>query len=153
MTKERLHRFASLFLRVALGTAFLSAVADRLGLWGPPGTPGVAWGNVEYFMVYTGNLNPYLPDPLIPALGWLVTTAEIAFGVALLIGWRTREVAFGSGCLLLAFGMAMALTTGVKGPFDYSVFSASAGAFLLAAYPNGWWSVDAALSGAKSGRV
>ena len=149
MTEGRLHRWASLFLRIALGTAFLSAVADRLGLWGPPGTPGVAWGNMEQFMVYTGTLNPYLTGPLIPAVGWFVTAAEIAFSVGLFIGWRTRDVAFGSGCLLLAFDIAMTFTTGVKGPFDYSVFTASAGAFLLAVYPSGWLSVDAALSGAK----
>ncbi len=150
MTERRLHYVASLFLRVALGTAFLSAVADRLGLWGPPGAPGVAWGSIEHFLDYTATLNPYLPGPLIAALGWLVTIAEMAFGVALIIGWRTRDVAFGSGCLLLAFAIAMALTTGVKGPFDYSVFTASAGAFLLAAHPSARWSIDAMLSGAKA---
>ncbi len=32
------------FLRIALAAGFLSAAADRVGLWGAPGTPGVAWG-------------------------------------------------------------------------------------------------------------
>ena len=31
---------AAIFLRFALAAGFLSAVADRFGLWGPPGTPG-----------------------------------------------------------------------------------------------------------------
>ena len=30
-------RYASVFLRLALGAAFLSGVADRFGLWGPAG--------------------------------------------------------------------------------------------------------------------
>ena len=41
----RLTRFAATALRVALAAGFLSAVADRFGLWGMPGTPGVAWGD------------------------------------------------------------------------------------------------------------
>jgi hypothetical protein len=31
---------AAVFLRLALAAGFLSGVADRFGLWGPPGTPG-----------------------------------------------------------------------------------------------------------------
>ena len=42
--KKRLVGIAVLLLRVALAVAFLSAVADRLGLWGPAGTGGVEWG-------------------------------------------------------------------------------------------------------------
>jgi hypothetical protein len=44
------------FLRLALATGFLSAGADRLGLWGPRGTPGVAWGGFDSFLAYTGKL-------------------------------------------------------------------------------------------------
>ena len=36
---------SSVFLRFALGFSFLSAVADRFGLWGAFGEPRVAWGN------------------------------------------------------------------------------------------------------------
>ena len=32
---------ATVSLRIALALAFLSAVADRFGLWGKPGEPGV----------------------------------------------------------------------------------------------------------------
>lgn len=35
--------FSSAFLRDALGLGFLSALADRFGLWGPFGTPNVSW--------------------------------------------------------------------------------------------------------------
>ena len=36
---ERLGSFSSVFARLALGLGFLSAVADRLGWWGPLGRP------------------------------------------------------------------------------------------------------------------
>lgn len=49
---------AAVFLRLALAAGFLSAVADRLGLWGPPGTPGVAWGGFGPFLAYTGRPVP-----------------------------------------------------------------------------------------------
>jgi hypothetical protein len=35
-------KFVSVYVRLALGTAFLSAVADRFGLWGPPGARNVS---------------------------------------------------------------------------------------------------------------
>jgi len=36
--------------------------------------------------------------------------------------------------LLALFGAAMAISFGIKSPLDYSVFSASAGALVLALY-------------------
>jgi hypothetical protein len=39
---EALRGPATVFLRLALGVAFLSAVADRFGLWGPAGAKNVA---------------------------------------------------------------------------------------------------------------
>jgi hypothetical protein len=41
-------------------------------------------------------------------------------------------VALASAALLALFGTAMAISLGPKSPLDYSVFSASAGALLLA---------------------
>lgn len=130
----QIKRYFPIYLRVALGIAFLSAVADRFGLWGAPGTPGVAWGNFQHFLDYTATLNPYLPTSLIPPLGWFVTGAELTLGLALIAGYRKRITALLSGFLLLAFALGMTIGTGIKAPLDYSVFSASAGAFLLAAW-------------------
>jgi hypothetical protein len=45
-------------------------------------------------------------------------------------------VALGSAVLLALFGIAMAISFGIKSPLDYSVFSASAGALVLAFYQN-----------------
>jgi len=41
----RFATFSSAFLRLALGISFLSAVADRFGLWGVYGQPNVSWGS------------------------------------------------------------------------------------------------------------
>ncbi len=125
-------RPSALFVRIALGTAFLSAVADRFGLWGAPGAPNVAWGGFGPFVAYTARLNPFLPAGFAPALAWLATAAEVGLGVALLVGFRVRSVALASGALLLAFAFAMTVSVGIKAPLDASVFTAAAGAFLLA---------------------
>jgi hypothetical protein len=48
-----------------------------------------------------------------------------------------------SGLLLLAFAFGMTLGTGIKSALNASVFSASAGAFLLATRRDYPWSLDA----------
>ena len=118
---------SSVFLRFALGLSFLSAVADRFGLWGQFGQPNVSWGMFSRFVEYTGRLNPYLPQRMTFTLAVISTGAEILFGLLLLVGWHTRTAALLSGILLMAFGLAMALALGAKAPLDFSVFSAAGG--------------------------
>ncbi len=120
-------------LRLALAAGFLSAVADRFGVWGAPGARGGAWGSFEAFTSYTARLNFFAPPPVIPVLAWSATAAEVALAALLIVGYRTREAAIGSGLLLAAFAVTMTLALGVKAPLDYSVFMAAAGAFALAA--------------------
>ena len=120
-------------VRVALAASFLSAVADRLGLWGPPGTQGVSWGSVPKYEAYVAKLNWFLPAGLVPAVGWVATTCEVILAIGLLIGWRLTRVAVAAGLLLTTFAVAMAVALGPKSPLDYSVPSAAAAAFLLAA--------------------
>lgn len=142
MSRIRLGSFSSVFLRLALAAAFLSAVGDRFGLWGTFGQPNVAWGNFSRFLEYTQKLNWYLPAGTIPILGVISTGAEILFGLLLLFGWHTRTTALLSGILLLAFGTAMALALGVKAPLNFSVFSAGGGSLLLAECKRFPFSVD-----------
>ena len=125
-------RYSSVVLRAALGLGFLSAVADRFGLWGAFGTPNVDWGNFSRFLEYTHSLNWFVPAEMIPALGIIATGAEIFLGLLLLVGWHTRATALLSALLLLAFGIAMALGLGVKAPLNYAVFTGMGGALLLA---------------------
>jgi hypothetical protein len=51
-----------LFARFALGASFLSAVADRFGLWGPYGAKNVSWGNFAHFVEYTGRGDVSVPQ-------------------------------------------------------------------------------------------
>ena len=138
----RFGSFSSVFLRCALGLGFLSAVADRLGLWGAFGQPNVEWGNFSRFLEYTHTLNWYLPAGMIPALGVIATGAETLFGLLLLVGWHTRATALLSGLLLLSFGAAMTLALGVKAPLNYGVFTGVGGALLLANCGSFPFSVD-----------
>jgi uncharacterized membrane protein YphA (DoxX/SURF4 family) len=93
----------------------------------------VSWGNFARFVAYTGKLNWFLPESVIPALAITATCAEALLGLCLVIGWHTRVAALLSGILLILFGVTMAVALGVKAPLDFSVFSAAGGAFLLAA--------------------
>jgi uncharacterized membrane protein YphA (DoxX/SURF4 family) len=138
------------FLRAGLAAGFLSAVADRLGIWGSYGRPNVAWGDMAHFLLYVAKLNPWFPGTIIPAVGWIVTAAEVVLGILLVIGLQTRWAARLSGCLLLAFALGMSVGTGVKTALDASVFAASGGAFLLATARRYPWSVDNVIQ--KAGR-
>lgn len=122
------NKIIKLFLRLAISVGFLSAVADRFGIWGKEVS---VWGNWENFLNYTKLINPWFPDSVIPTIGTLATAAEIIFAVFLIIGFKTELFAKLSGLLLLIFALSMAFSTGIKIAFDYSVFSASAGAFAL----------------------
>jgi putative oxidoreductase len=123
-----LERWAIVYARIALGAAFLSGIASRFGLWGKD----VGYGNFAGFVRYTAEVNSFMPAATIPFLAWAATAAELLLGIALVIGFRWRLAAFGSAVLLLLFATAMAISFGIKSPLDYSVFSASAGALLLA---------------------
>lgn len=132
-------KIIKLFLRFGIGLGFLSAVADRLGLW--PAEIS-AWGNWDSFLAYTGLINPFIPKSLIPAMGAIATAAELIFGICLIIGIRTELVAKLSGYLLLIFALAITFSSGIKGAFDYSVFAASAGAFALSMMKDKYLELD-----------
>ena len=121
-----------LFARFALGTAFLSAVADRFGLWGPPGAKNVSWGTFAHFVEYTGAVMSLFPSSLAVPFAWAATVAETLFGILLIAGFKVRMASVCSGLLLLSFAIGMITGLGIKKPLDYSVFSAAAAAFLLA---------------------
>jgi len=123
----KLQSFALTGLRLALATAFLSAVAGRLGLWGKYGSGWVK------FVAYVGSVNWYLPARMVLPVAITATILETAFGLALLAGFQIRNAALGSAGLLTLFGLAM-FSGDPKSPFDYSVFTAAFGAFTLAAF-------------------
>jgi thiosulfate dehydrogenase (quinone) large subunit len=118
-------------LRLSLSAGFLSAVADRFGLWSKEVS---AWGNWNNFIAYTKTINPWIPEYFIPVLGYSATFLEIIFGILLLTNFKTVWVAKGSGFLLLLFALAMTFSKGIKTPLDYSVFCAAGAAFALSVF-------------------
>ena len=119
---------AVLYARIALGAAFLSAVAGRFGLW--QGT--LDWEYFARFQQYAAQVDSFLPSSVIPLIVWTATVAETTLGVLLILGLWPRWVSLASAALLAMFGTAMAISFGLKSPMDYSVFSASGAAGLLA---------------------
>lgn len=130
------------FLRIAIASGFLSAVADRFGFWNKEVS---AWGNWDSFLEYTKILNPLIPDNLVPIIGATATIAEIVFAMCLIIGYKTELVAKLSGFLILLFALAMTFTSGIKGAFDYSVFTAAAAAFAISIMKTKYFEFDTVL--------
>ncbi|AZA75360.1 DoxX family protein [Chryseobacterium indoltheticum] len=130
--------FPQLFLRLAISMTMLSAVADRFGLWGD----NSAWGNWENFEKYTQQLTFFLPEMLSTFSAYAATFFEILFPLMLILGFKTKIAAYGSGFLLLVFALSMAIALGIKAPLDYSVWVGSAAAFLLATQKEFYFSLD-----------
>src|SRR5438045_7367462 len=82
-----------LFARFALGASFLSAVADRFGLWGPHGAKNVSWGDFAHFVEYTGAVMSPFPSSLTVSFAWAATVAETLFGILLIAGFKIRMAA------------------------------------------------------------
>ena len=115
------------YARVALGAAFLSAVASRFGLWDKT----LDLKHFANFMQYAAEVNSFLPRAAIPFVAWAATVGEASCGILLVLGLWSRWVSLASAILLALFGTAMAISFGLKSPMDYSVFSASGAAVLL----------------------
>jgi uncharacterized membrane protein YphA (DoxX/SURF4 family) len=121
-------RVGVLYARTAVGLAFLSAVAGRLGLWDRT----LDLKHFANFLEYAGEVLSFMPKAAVPYLAWAATVCETSFGILLVLGVWTRWVALGSAVLLAMFATAMAISFGLKSPMDYSVYSASGAAVLLA---------------------
>ena len=132
-------KIIKLFLRFAIAASFLSAVADRFGMWAKEVS---VWGNWDSFLEYTQHINPWMTSTMVSPIGILVTVVEIIFAVCLIIGFKTELVARLSGYLLLIFALSMSFSTGIKSAFDYSVFTAAAAAFALSLIKVKHWELD-----------
>lgn len=131
-------KLPQLFLRLAISVTMLSAVADRFGFWGD----NSAWGNWENFEKYTRQLTFFLPETLSTFSAYTATFLEILFPLMLILGFKTRIAAYGTGILLLVFALSMTIALGIKAPLDYSVWVGSAAAFLLATQKEFYFSID-----------
>lgn len=121
-------RAGIVYTRIAVGAAFLSAVASRFGLWDRT----LDLKHFANFIDYAAEVNAFLPRTIIPWVAVLATVCETSLGILLIVGLWPRWVSLGSAVLLAMFGTAMAISFGLKSPMDYSVFSASGASVLLA---------------------
>ncbi len=126
---------APIILRWALGITLLSAVADRFGIWGPPGTVNVSWGDWPHFVGYTAKVNSFAPGSYAPVLAVVATVVEITLGIGLILGVFPRLVSLASAGLFLLFATAMTISFGIKAPLNFSVFADAGAALLLSALP------------------
>jgi putative oxidoreductase len=111
------------YARVALAAAFLCAVGSRLGLWG-------TWEGFEAWA--RTDVLAFVPAVTVKPLLVAATIAEATLGVLLLVGAWPRTVGLAAAALLAIFALSMALSAGIRSPLEYSVFSASAAALLVA---------------------
>ena len=140
-----IERFPQLFLRIAIASTMLSAVADRFGFWGE----NSVWGNWENFEKYTQQLTFFLPESLSKFSAYTATFLEILLPILLILGFKTKIAASATGILLLIFALSMCISLGIKAPLDYSVWVGSAAAFLLASQQNDEFSIDQLIKNKK----
>src|SRR6266404_1860085 len=112
-------------------------------IFGPPGTPGVSWGNFRNFTTYTAQVNSFLPAVVIPALAVIESVIEGILGLAMLLGACLRVTGWASSALLFLFGIAMTISLGVTSQFPFAVFVLAAGAWVLAILGPSFASIDA----------
>ena len=96
---QKYSSFAQLYLRIAIGAAYLVFGFDRLGVFGKYGEKNVSWGDWQHFMVRAEEIMNFLPRTLVEPFAIIATAAEISFGVLLIVGFKTRLAAAGSGVL------------------------------------------------------
>ncbi len=125
-------RWLNAVVRAALAPGFLLPVPARSGIFGPPGAPGVGWGDWSHFVTYTRQVNAFLPAIFAPVLAVLATIAEIALGGALLLGIRIPLAALGAFALTLVYAIAMTISLPVAAQFQYAVLVFSTGSLALA---------------------
>ena len=134
--------YTQLFVRLAVATAFLSAVADRLGLWGPPGSQYASWGDWENFLIYSNKLNFYVPEYIGEIMAILATVLEVILAILLIVGYKIKASAIASGGLLVIFALTMTVAFGIKSTFTYSVWIGASACFLLATIETYSYSID-----------
>jgi hypothetical protein len=111
-TPPRVVAVAGRGMAVLLAAGFAGAVADRFGLFGPPGAAGVSWGDWTAFVAYTRLLLHGVPEPVavVAALG--ATAAEVVLALLLVTGWQRRWIGKAAAGLLTCYLLAMATSVG-----------------------------------------
>lgn len=133
---ERPARLLGRLVGVLLGASLLGAVADRLGLLGDPGTPGVSWGSWPAFVDYTARMLPDALDGAAQAAAVAATAVEVVLGVLVACGWQRRWVGKACAGLFAAYLVLMLTGVGAEETLRYGVPTLIGGALLVSATPD-----------------
>jgi uncharacterized membrane protein YphA (DoxX/SURF4 family) len=134
LRSARFRKFAVLFTRFGLAATYLSGVADRFGAWGRHGAANVSWGDFQQFVSRVQTYVPHASAALALVVAWVATVLDSALGLGLLLGVRTRTMAFGSGILLIGYALTVAMSpAGLHATFAYGLFGLAGASMLLAA--------------------
>lgn len=136
----KLQSFFCLFLRIALAATLLLAVVDRFGFLSSSSSQ-LTWGNFQSFISHS-KINYVFSANSLQIADWIITGLELILGLMLLLGIYHRFACFAAGTLFLFFAVALTVALGIKLPLNFSVFIASASAFLLATVGPGWLALD-----------
>lgn len=134
-------------VRVLIGLNFGLAVCDRFGLFGRYGSPGVSWGDFGHFVVYTHQVNSFLPASFAPFLAVAATVCEIVLCVTLVCGIATRIACIGAALLLLTYAVTMTFSLGFTSQLYYAVLELCAGAWFLSTIAGRQWIVKTSVYG------
>jgi hypothetical protein len=136
---RNVYAYTTFYLMLALGTGFLSAVADRFGFLGPGNSFGCV-GEFSQLPALHSGLESLASSKLdsISRLGRHDLRGGL--GIALILGLWAKLAAHASGVLTLFFGLAMIFALGVKAPLNYSIFAFSPSHFC--------WQVSVHIDGA-----
>lgn len=129
-------------MRLALGFGFILPVFDRLGILGPSGAQGVAWGTWDNFIAYTQTLVPFANESFAGVVGTFATVAETVLGICLILGWKTRIMAILTAGLTAMFGICMTIFLYPLAAVSYPVYVFTAAALLLASIDRYPFSID-----------
>ena len=120
---------------VLLALDFAGAVADRFGVYGPPGAAGVSWGSWAAFTDYTATLLPAALNPLARPAAVLATAVEVGLAVTLLLGWQRRWVGKATAGLLTVYLVTTWVALGPAEVARYAVPILIGGALLVSTCP------------------
>jgi hypothetical protein len=121
---------------VLFAADFAGAVADRFGVFGPPGAAGVSWGSWPAFVDYTRVLLHGVPEPVASTAAVGATGAEVVLVAVLLAGLQRRWVGKAVAALLTVYLVAMASSVGWSDVARYALPVVIGGALLLSVCPS-----------------
>ena len=118
---------------ILLAADFAGAVADRFGLFGGPGSPGVSWGTWPEFVAYTGSLLPGSTGRLVTPAAICATAVEILLAALLVSGWQRRWVGKLTAGLFVVYLVSMAFSPARDDVLRFAMPVLVGGALLLSA--------------------